>query len=330
MMRSMQWGAALFRQLARGACALLALSACLSIAAEAWPARPMRIIVPAPPGGGTDGLARLIAENLSTALKQPVLIDNRPGASGVIGSDAVAKAAPDGYTILMIVTGHTVNPALIKALPYDTLRDFTAITQITTSPLVLVGATRPDVKNAKDLMELAKRDPRALTFAYFESSSRLATELFRLSSGIAMTQVPYKGTAQAMSDLIGGHVGFSFITIPPILAHQKAGKVSILGVTGDRRTALAPDTATLGEQGFKAVNASIWYGFVAPAGTPTPILGRLREETMKALEPAEARRRLQAWGMELVGSTPEAFDAFLHAQVKQWKETAQAAGIEAE
>jgi tripartite-type tricarboxylate transporter receptor subunit TctC len=298
--------------------------------AQSWPARPIRIVVPAPPGGGTDGLTRLIAESLGHSLKQQVLVDNRPGASGTIGTDAVAKAAPDGYTILMVVTGHTVNPALLKKLPYDTLNDFAGITQIAASPLVLVGVSRPDVTSAKDLIGLSKRDPKALTFAHFESSSRLATELFRLSSAIALTPVPYKGTAQAMSDLVGGHVGFSFTTIPPVLPHQKAGRVSILGVTTTQRSTLLPDAPSLAEQGFKGFDVAIWYGFVAPAGTPKEILSRLREHTIKALEPDEAKSRLRAWGMELVGSSPDAFDAYLRDQVQQWTRTVKAAGIEPE
>jgi len=315
------------KRIAQAVAGMLVAVAAATVDAQGATGRGLRIVVPAPPGGGTDGLARLIAEGLSTTMKQQVVVDNRPGAGGVIGSDLVAKAAPDGATMLMVVTGHAINPALVAKLPFDTLKDFAGVTHIAASPLIVVGGAHTGARTIADLTDLARRDRSALTFAHFEASSRLATELFRQASGLPLTPVPYKGTAQAMTDLVGGHVGFSFTTIPPVVQHHRAGKLAILGVAARARSMLLPDIPTVEEQGVRSMDASVWYGFVVPAGTPLDVRTRLQEGVATVVGAPAARDRLRAWGMDPVLAAPQAFDAFLQAQVELWGRVAREAGI---
>ncbi len=294
--------------------------------AQAFPSRPVRIIVPYTPGGVSDITARLIAEPMAAALGQAVPVENRAGADGVIGTDVIAKAAPDGHTLGLVSVGHPVNAAFYR-LPFDTIRDFTFLSMTTRTPLVMCAARSFAPNNAAEFVALAKSQPAGqLTFAGTAGVVRLAPVLFAQRTGIEMTYVPYRGSTQAHPDLIAGRVNVMFDTVPAALAHIQAGTLKALATTGATRAPQLPDVPTLGEflPGFEA---STWGMVIGPANIPAPILTRLVAEIQAALRREDVLARHRSLGAEVVTSTPEQSRDFAQAEMEKWGAAARAAGI---
>jgi tripartite-type tricarboxylate transporter receptor subunit TctC len=297
---------------------------------EAWPSKRITYIVPFAPGGNTDTLARIIAEKLGAALGQPVVIDNKPGAGGNIGSDFVAKAKPDGYTILGgTISSHAINPSIYAKMPYDATKDFQPITLIATSPLVLVVNANSPYKSVKDLLDAAKAQPGTLTFASAGTgtSPHLAGELLKSVAHVDVTHVPYKGSGPAVTDLIAGHVQFMFDTTLIVGGHIKAGKLRPLAVTSSKRTKSLPDVPTLAEAGVPGYEIGSWQAVFAPAGTPKPIVQKLNSEIVRVLNMPDVQERLAGLGMDAVAGTPEQLGEFQKAEVVKWAKVVREAKI---
>jgi tripartite-type tricarboxylate transporter receptor subunit TctC len=299
--------------------------------AQTFPSKPIRIVVPFTPGGPNDILARMIGQRYTAAWGQQTLVDNRPGGGTVIGTDIVAKAAPDGHTLLMVSTSHAANPNLMPKLPFDTLKDFTSVGQAVSSPNVLVVHPSIPARTTRDLIAIAKARPGQITFASGGSgaATHLAGELLKIMSGVDMTHIPYKGAGPATIDLISGQVTWMFGTILPTLPHVRAGKLRALAVSGKLRAAVLPEVPTVAEHvpGFEA---SSWYGVFAPAGTPMEIVTKLNQEMARALTPPEVRQRLAAEGTEVVAGRPEEFTALFRAEVAKWARVIRESGIRLE
>ena len=300
--------------------------------AQTYPTKPVRFVVPYPPGGATDILARMIGGKLSNSLGQQFLVDNRPGAGQKIGTGMVAKSAPDGHTILLVSVTHSINPALDANLPYDSLKDFAPITLAASSPNVVVVHPSVPVKSVKQLIALAKSRPGELNMATSGNGSggHLAGALFQSMTGVKMTTVPYKGGGPAYVDLIGGQVQVMFTSPNPTLSYAKAGKLRALAMTGAKRSPAAPELPTIAEAaGLPAYEASLWYGIVAPAGTPGPIVQLLHREMTKALATPDVREPLAARGVEVIGSTPEEFVKHIRSETEKWAKVIKEANIRA-
>ena len=307
-------------------CALCAVQA---HAAQSYPTKPIRVIVGSSPGGGGDTMARLLAQPMTSALGQQVVIDNRPGAGGNIGADIVAKAPGDGYTLLFVFSGHAVNPTLYAKLPFDTVRDFAGITQIATNESMLVVHPSFPAKSVKELIALAKQNPGKYSIAALTSSSQhLGSELFKLQAGVNLLFVPYKGNAAALTDLLGGQVQVMFNTIAVTLPHVQSGKLRALAVAGPRRSRLAPDLPTVSEAGLPGFHFNGWYGMVAPASTPRPIVNRLSETLRRIVKSPEIVERMGATGNEPVASTPEEFDRLIREEIPKWAKVIREAKIQ--
>jgi len=313
---------------------LIAFAAGYSTLAQAqgYPTKPIRLIVPFAPGGGTDITGRSIALKLSEALGQTVVVDNRAGANGTIGADIAAKAAPDGYTLGMISTSHSVNVSLFRKLPYDLIRDLAPITQATTQPYALVVHPSVAAKSVTELIALAKSRPGALNYGSSGTGglSHLSGALLASLSGINLTHIPYKGGAPALTDVIAGQIQMLFSTILQSHAHIKTGRLRALAVTTAKRSPAAPELPTLHEAGVPGYEVSGWYGIMAPAKTPQPIVARLSQEIAKILHTREVGERLAADGSEPVGSTPQQFGAHIRSEVAKWNKVVQQAGIRME
>ena len=297
--------------------------------AQAYPARPIRMIVPATPGASSDTLGRIVATQLSAAFGQQVIVDNRPGAGSVIGTDIVAKAAPDGHTIGMIYTSHTTNASLQK-LPYDPVTDFAPITMVTSAPLVLIVPAASSIATVKDLIAAGKARPLTYGSAGVGSGGHLAGELFRSMTGINATHVPYRGAAPASIDVAGGQLAFQFasqITIQPLLAGKR---VRTLAVTSARRAASLSDVPSLAESGLAGFEVLNWFGVVAPARTPPETIAKLNATIVQALQIRDVRDKLTSEGSEIVGNTPQEFTAFLKRDITRWAAVIKAAGIKPE
>jgi len=307
-----------------------ALMAALSPAlAQQYPSRPVRFVVPFAPGGSTDTLARTIGVKLADALGQQVVVDNRPGANGDIGMMIVAKAPPDGHTILLgYIANLAIAPSLYAKLPFDPVKDYAPITQIATSPNVLTAHPSVQAKGLKELIALAKAKPGAVNFAStgVASVGHLTGELLNNLAGMKMTHVPYKGGGQAIIDLLGGHVQVMFSGFSAAMPHIKSGKIRALAVTGVKRSPALADVPTIAEQGFPGVEATAWYGVLAPAGTPKPVVTRLHDETVRILKLPDVSQRLDALGFEIVGSTPEQFGAYIKSEIRKWEKVVKASG----
>jgi len=299
------------------AIALAALCAA-SAAAQTYPVKPIRMIVPANPGGATDVVARMLAPTLAEALGQPVLIDNRGGAGGTIGTEAVARAAPDGYTLLAIFDSFTTNPYLFKALSYDPLKDFTPISLVAKSALVVLVPPRLGITRLEDLVRLAKAKGSALNYASAGpgSSNRFAMELFKQAAGIDPTAIHYKGGSPAMTALLGGQVDMMFVTLGVGLPYVKAGKVTALAVSSAGRSPLLPELPAVSEL-YPGFEAQSWVGVLGPAGLPREIVARLNAEILRALA-SDVKERLQSQGYEVIGSTPETLGEWLRAESARW------------
>jgi tripartite-type tricarboxylate transporter receptor subunit TctC len=310
---------------------VVASIACLAVplaqAAE-YPVKPIRIVTPYPPGGGVDNVARIYAPKLGQVLGQQIVIDSRPGASGIIGAEAVAKSAADGYTLLHDATAHSVNPSLRK-LPYDTLKDFTPITLLVVNPnLLLVHPSLP-IKTIRDLIALAKARPGQITFgsAGIGSAQHMAGELFKYMAKVDMVHVPYKGGGAVYADLIGGHIQAYFGNIASSLPHAKGGKLKAIAVTSAKRSAAAPEYPTFAESGVPGYEVYEWNGLFGPAGMPREIVARINAEMGKILVAADVKERLFALGAEASPSTPEAHGEYVRNEVAKWQKVIGAMGI---
>ena len=300
---------------------VLAVGASSAFAQAAWPAKPIRLVIPFPAGGSTDIVGRLIAEKLSQSLGQPVVVDNRGGAGGTTGSDVVAKAAPDGYTLLMGTSStHAIAPALYPKLPYDVARDFTPITLLGTATILMVVHPSVPAKSVAEFVALAKSKPGQLMFGSTGngSVSHLTAEHFKTASGIDMQHVPYKGDTPMTLDLVAGRLHVAFGTAVAFLPQVQAGKLNALAVTDAKPSPVAPQLPTVAASGLAGFEALQWFGLLAPAGTPKDILTRLHSEVAKALQLPEVQERLQGLGMQIVGGGPDQFGSFMRSESVKW------------
>ena len=309
-----------------------ALVASVTAVAQAYPARPVRVIVPLAPGGGSDYTARFIGARLSERLGQPVVVDNRPAASGIVGTDLVAKAAPDGYTLLLVFSTHAQSAQLFKKLPYDPIKDFAPITEVFATPLVLLVHPSQPIKTIKELVAYAKEHPGKLNYGTSGpgSSPHLMTELLNSMAGIQMTHVPYKGVASVMTALLGGELQIAYsnpVTGAPL---WKAGKLRPLGMSGLKRSEAFPEIPTIDETGVPGYEALIWYGFMAPAKTPGAVVDRLHRDVVSVLKIPEVRQTLVAQGNDVVGNTPAEFAAFINKEADKWGALGKRLGISME
>jgi len=299
-------------------------------AQDAYPAKPVRIIVPYAAGGVADALPRIVGEKLAAKWKQPVVVDNKPGASGNIGMEEGARAEPDGYTLLLAAAGNmTVNPTLFRNLRFDTYKDLAPVTLLAASPNVLVVHPSVPVKTFKQLVEHAKQNPGKLNFASpgDGSGAHLAGELLNIEAGIQTMHIPYKGIAPAVNDLLGGNVQMMFAGISTVLPHIKAGKLTALAIASPRRSPQLPDVPTVAEDGLPGFDVTSWYGIVVRAGTPAPIIQKLQRDIAEALQGEEVHAKLAGLGLEPVGNTPDAFDAMIKAESRKWTEIVRKANI---
>ena len=299
------------------------------VTGQAWPAKPIRIIVPASPGGAIDITARLTALKLQDALGQPVSVENRPGASNISGTDAVAKAAPDGYTLLMCSLSQATNPSTIKRLPYDTAHDFEPVVFTHLVPLMLVVHPSVPAKNVQELVVWLKANPDRASYASSGTGSSLhmSTELFKSMTGTKILHVPYKGSTAAHPDVISGRVSMIIDTITAILPHTKTGAVRALAVTTIKRASIAPDIPTMAESGLPGYDTSTWGGILAPAGTPKDVVNKLNAEFVKALNMPDVKSRLADAGVEIGGGSPQQFGEFIRTETVKWAKVAKDAGI---
>ena len=300
--------------------------------AQAYPTKPIKVTVGVPPGGPTDSVLRAVSPELSEALGQPIVVENKPGASAVIATDFAAKAAPDGYTLTFIYITHATNATLMKNLPYDTLTDLVPVSMVGRQSMVLLANPSFPANTVKELIAAAKANPGKIDYGASDSGSapHLAGEFFKMLAGIDLTPVHYKGTAPAMTDLLAGHIKVMFVSNISALPHVKSGKLKALGVTGVTRTAQAPDIPTIAESGLPGYEVYGWYGLAAPAKTPRPIIDRLYREVAKIAQDPKMKARLAGQGLELVGNTPEEFDAFIRAEIAKWAKVLTAAGVKPE
>jgi tripartite-type tricarboxylate transporter receptor subunit TctC len=300
-------------------------------AAQDYPSKPIRLIVPFPPGGGNDTMARTVGHQLTAALGQQVVIDNRAGAGGIIGAETAAKAAPDGYTLFLGGVGsHGINPNLHAKLPYDPVRDFAPVTLIASAPLILVVHPSVPAKSVKELIQLAKAKPGQLNFASNGAggSSHLAAEMFKMMTATAMVHVPYKGLSPALTDLLSGQVQLMFSSTVAILPQVRAGRLRSLALTAAKRSPALPDVPTVAESGVAGYETASWYGVLAPAGTPQPIVDRLNREIVRIVQLPEVRERLAAEGAEPVGNSPEEFAAHIKRELARWAKVIRQARIQ--
>jgi tripartite-type tricarboxylate transporter receptor subunit TctC len=299
-------------------------------AARDYPAKPIRVIVGQAPGGATDIVARALAAKLGEAFGQSVVIDNRAGAAGSIGSAIVAKSAPDGYTALIVSSTYTINPSLYKNLPFDPVKDLQPVTLIASSPFLLMVHPSVPAKTTKDLIALAKVKPLTYGSGGVGSSGHLAAELFSSMAGIALTHVPYKGAGPALIDALGGQVNLILSSIVSAMPHAKSGKLRALAITTRVRSGALPDLPTIAESALPGYDFSSWYGLLVPAGTSKPIVGKLFTQTTQALRMPDLQARLSGEGCEPVGNTPEQFAAYLKLETARWAKVAKASGMRAE
>lgn len=310
--------------------AALACAASPHALAQSYPTKPVRMIVPFAAGGGTDIVARTVGVKLGESLGQTVLVDNRAGAAGAIGTELAAKSPADGYTLLMGSSGPiAINPALQAKLPYDPLRDFTPVALITTMPFLTVVHPSLPVRSVKELIALARARPGQLNYGSpgSGSSTHLATELFKAMARVDIVHVPYKGVAPAATDLVSGQVQMLTGDLNTLMPHVRSGKMRPLAVTGASRSALLPDMPTIAEAGVPGYEASGWFGILAPAGTPREIVRRLNGEIGKALQSDDLRKRLSGLGGEVAGGTPEAFGQHLRREIEKWGKLLRAIGL---
>ena len=299
--------------------------------AQTYPTHPIRLIVPFPPGGSNDIVGRMVATQLGERLGQPVVVDNRGGAGGTIGTDIAAKAAPDGYTLLLVSVAHAFNPAMYQKLPYDPEKSFAPIGMVGAGPVALMVNPAVPVHSVKELIELAKAKPGQLNYATagIGSFQHLASELFKLQTGVDMVHVPYKGGGPAMMDTIAGQAQINMASLIQVIPHAKSGKLRLLATSGTKRSALFPDVPTVAETvpGYDATN---WWGLIAPAGTPQPVIAKLSSELEALLRSDETRKRVESEGADVIRMTPAEFGRFISEEMQKWAKVVKQAGIQAE
>ena len=305
---------------------------CAAASAQTYPEKPVRIIIGFPPGGATDLVARLMAPKYTGIFKQQFIVDNRPGANGVIGSDLAAKAAPDGYVIHLATIGSLVLSPATSKVPYDPLRDFTPVSQAVALQNIFIVHPNLPPRTLKELIALAKARPGALNFASSGNASpgHLAGELFKSMAGVKLVHVPYKGGGPAMIDLVAGHVEIFVAVISTAVPQVKAGKARALAVTGTKRAVALPSVPTVAESGLKGYEATNWYGYVAPPATPRPIIERLHKATLTVLEMPDVRQMLLDQGIEAAPSSPEQFAAYIRSETGKWTNVIKSAGVKVE
>jgi tripartite-type tricarboxylate transporter receptor subunit TctC len=309
-----------------------ALTAAPPVSAQTFPSKPVRLVAPFTAGGPVDITARILAQKLSDAWGQQVVVDNRTGASGMIGAEMVAKSPPDGYTLLVNSSIHVIVPSLFAKMGYDPLRDFAPVTVVSSSPLLLVVTPSLPVKNIKEFVALAKARPGELSFASSGSgsSTHLTAELFKTVTGTNMVHVPYKGQSQALTDVISGQVPFMFNSLPPVLEFVKGKRLRAIGITAAKRFSALPDVPTFAESGYKDLVTGSWYAVWAPAKTPEALVTRLNADIVKVINLPEVRTRILELGGEPVGNTPAEFDAFQKAEAARWAKVVKESGAKAE
>jgi tripartite-type tricarboxylate transporter receptor subunit TctC len=314
---------------AGAAAALIPLDA---FAQAVWPSRPVHIVVPYTPGTGMDILARTLGPRLSTAWGQPIIIDNRPGASGNIGAGQVAKAAPDGHTLLMGVNTLVINPSLYTNMSYDPLKDLAPIGLCATGSFLLVASAAANIKSVDQLVKMARARPGSLDYASpgIATPHHMAMELFKLQAKVSITHIPFSGTAGAVTAVLAGDVPLMFLPVHVALAQVKSGRLVVLAAAGAHRSALAPDVPTLDELGYKGVNADLWYGMLAPAGISRDIVTRVNADMTHVLEMAEVKSTLSVQGMEVAPGSPEEMAALMQRDAARWATVVKQAGIKAE
>jgi tripartite-type tricarboxylate transporter receptor subunit TctC len=322
----------------RSIASLVAAALCFGVTSPAWsaegyPAKTVRLVVPFTAGGSTDLLARSVAQRLNEAWKQPVIVDNRAGGGGIVGSDHVAKSPADGYTLLLgTVSTHAVAATLYTKLPYDPQRSFAPITEIAYIPQLLSVHPSIPAKSVKDLVALAKARPGALDYgtAGNGSASHMAMELFRSMAKIDLVHIPYKGSGPALTDVLGGHLSVMFDVIMTSLPHVQSGKLRSLGLSSLKRSAVMPDVVTIAEAGYPGYEALVWFGLFAPAGTPPDIVRRIQEETARALGTPKMRELMASQGLEVTASSPADFGVRVGAEIDKWRRVIREAGIKLE
>ncbi len=319
-------------QLSKAALAFLVLLPAFNASAQQSGTfiRPVRILVPYPPGGAVDVIARTLSPKLTASMGQQIIVENRPGASGIIASEALINYPPDGHAFIIVISSHSVNPSLYKKLPYDTLSDFAPLTLIGAGPNVVSVHPSLPVKSVKQLVALAKAHPKDFNYAHFGagSSSHLSGELFNILAKVTMVGIPYKGAGPGVTAVIGGHVLLMFGNMPVSLPHVKSGKLRALAVTSAGRSPAAPDLPTVAESGLPGYETGEWWGALAHGKTRPELVKRLNEEIVKALADPQVKERLSALGAELAGTSSEDFDAFIRQQMDKWGRVVKQAGIQ--
>jgi tripartite-type tricarboxylate transporter receptor subunit TctC len=312
--------------------ALLLCSLCICASAQEYPARPVRFILPFPPGGGTDILGRVIAERLSANLGQPVVVENRGGAGGNVGAEAAARSSPDGYTLVLAAPSLAISPSLYSKLNYDPLKDFAPVSLVATVPNVMITDPSVEAKTLQEFIALARSRPGAMNFGSGGSgtSNHLAGELFNIVTGAKLVHVPYKGVNLAMQDVLSGRVQLVFIGIPAALPHIKAGRLRALALVAPQRSPALPDVPTIAEAGLKDFEVTTWYGVLAPAGTPRPIVMRLNAELVKIMHAPDTKERLAGIATDPHTSTPEEFAAYLKQEIAKWGDVVRKANLKAD
>ena len=313
---------------AMGASALAAQSLQGAMAQQGYPNKPIRFVMPYPPGGSSEILARPIAAEMTRNIGQSVFIDFKPGGGTTIGADLIAKSAPDGYNIVMMLTAHAVNATLMAKLPYDTVKDFASITLAATLPLVVVVNAQSPIRTLADLIAAAKANPGKLNYASAGpgNTSHLAVEYFKSVVGVDMTHVPYKGSGPAITALLGREVDLIFDSLSSSLPQIQAGKFRAIAISTLKRSHVLPEVPTIHEQGIKSFDVSVWYAILAAAGTPAAIVQKLNAEVIKAMNMPEAKQRIEAAGYEIVGSTPTELDAFIKTEITRWAKVVKDSG----
>ena len=299
-----------------------------SAASLSYPTRPIRLIVPYGAGGNADILSRLVGGRMAEVLGQTLVIDNRPGASGLLGSELAVRSAADGYTLLWVANGHATNPVFLKKMPFDTAKDLASVSLTSATPMLLVVSNSLPADNMKALIALAKSRPGQINYATSSNGSpnNLAGELLNLMAGISLTHVAYKSTPQATTDVIGGHVHSAMASLTSVLPHVRTGKLKALGTTGPKRTALAPEVPAIAET-VAGYQSAIWNGLIVPGATPRTIITRLNQVVVQQLKSPELRERFATLGAEILTSTPEEFDAFIRAEMVKWEKVIKASGM---
>ena len=300
--------------------------------AQTYPAKSIRIVVPFAPGGGADIIARILGQKMTDSWGQQVVVDNRAGASGNIGAEIVAKAAPDGHTLLMASSALAINPSVYRSVPYDPIKDFAPITQPALLPNILVAHSSVPVKTVRDLIALAKSRPGQLAYASAGAGTgtHLAAEMFKLQAGVDMVHVPYKGGGAVISDLLGGQVALTFATLPSVMPYVKAGRLRALAMTTTKRWPGLPTVPTIAESGFPGFEISTWIGLLAPAGTPKDVVGKLHGEVTRILKLPDVRERFDSLGMEPVGDSPEQFAQYIRSELAKYAKVVRQSGARVE